>query len=199
MLCKYYFGDVGRYGCQAGDACKFSHVKPTMQSVSGFGMSKAQQQNQVVRSVVSKTVAESQGAATIQTMCRFVASKTACKAGDLCPFMHSNYEADERARRERGRKRREADEKEREREAGVENEMAELGARMVCSVIENDDDMGDAGAGAGADAGAGAVLVLVLVLVQVLMITLTLTLILVGLCQARTVGSCSFTVHRVLH
>jgi len=37
--------------------------------------------------------------ASIPSLCRYVNSARGCSLGDRCPFYHTNYEAEERARR----------------------------------------------------------------------------------------------------
>ena len=100
MLCQYFFGEKGRYGCQAGSSCKFSHERADSAYLEG-------QSKQSIQKQVTSVVHNSAGPSSIKALCRFISSNRTCQAGDECPFKHSEYEADERERRVRVKKRRE--------------------------------------------------------------------------------------------
>jgi len=80
--CRFFFATVadgGRGGCTNGKSCRFSHDK----------------ESQTTAAAPPKTSA---GPGSIKAKCRYLPN---CSAGLSCPFLHSDYESDERERRNR--------------------------------------------------------------------------------------------------
>ena len=114
--CRYYFGESGRYGCVAGDTCKFSHdvadfrnpppkqkrdgdkarpikmteLAPAAAKGAGFSSSSSNNSNNIPR-----------GPGSIPMKCQFWAAGGSCSLGDACPFVHADDAEQESSRREK--------------------------------------------------------------------------------------------------
>ncbi|GMH90814.1 hypothetical protein TrST_g3880 [Triparma strigata] len=116
--CLYYWGEKGRYGCQSGDKCTFSHdVSPSQFKAQQDKLKQAAKAKatRLIRPLPlvpqpaptptpkpiptpTPTPAAPSGPGSIPSMCRFFSTTGSCVVGLACPFQHSTN-PEEEARR----------------------------------------------------------------------------------------------------
>ena len=108
--CAYYFGEKGRYGCVAGDSCKFSHDAADNRNPPARKVVKPQPMVSMTSLAPKPSVgppppqvpvhaSSGGGPGSIPVKCQRHFNGGSCMLGVACPFLHSDDPKEEESRR----------------------------------------------------------------------------------------------------